>query len=301
MRGRFESCIGGLLLLVLAGACATPTPPTDVAAALDRAAVAGRDHIEVGNYAEGVQLLDTVLRLDPANERAQEFRSRVPPDVEYLWDTPGLGSNFARRPVVDRPIAQKILLYLPDRLLDLADVLSFDVHVGTLAHVNVHLTRAVQFGAGARAVAGLGWHDQRSFGTLTQAESGLALLGAGAQGYYGILAGTSGIKTTADGIAGLHGPRDRLYQEFRDYWAIGLELTAGVVGLEFDFHPLDMVDFLLGWFTVDILNDDFARTRGSELRKEDTNLILDLWALERESETLEHYLEEQGRATPGAR
>lgn len=279
--------------LILASGCATPTPPTDVAATLDRAAVAGRDHIEVGNHAEAVQLIETALRLDPHNERALAFRERVSGEIEYLWDTPYLGSNFAKRPVVDRPIGEKILLYLPDRLLDLADVISLDVHLGMLAHINFHLTRAFQVGAGARTVAGLGWHDHRSLGMAVQAETGVAVVGAGAQGYFGMLAGSSGLKTVSDGLAGLHNPSDRVYQEFRDYWGVGFEFTALIVGFEFELHPVDLADFMLGWFGVDILNDDFARTRGSRLRKEDTNLILDLWALEREKETLEGYLMEQ--------
>ena len=40
-----------------------------------------------------------------------------------------------------------------------------------------------------------------------------------------------------------------------DYY-IGLGVTLFAVGFDFAFNPVEFVDFLLGWFTIDICDDD---------------------------------------------
>ena len=55
-------------------------------------------------------------------------------------------------------------MWLPDRLMDLADVVSFDVGLGAGVGLDAHVTRAAQLGAEAGASMGLGWHPQRSLG-----------------------------------------------------------------------------------------------------------------------------------------
>lgn len=175
---------------------------------------------------------------------------------------PMLGSNVANREPVERSMLAKTLLYLPDRLLDLGDIISFDVHVGIGALVNVHLTRAIQSGAGMREVLGFGWHTRRSLGFQNQGDVNFFMPFVGMEAAHVGQVGTSGIDSASDGSIGIIGPSDPLYQEYRDYWAVGAQATVGIVGVDFDFHPVQFVDFLLGWVTIDFLNDDFARTRG---------------------------------------
>ena len=51
------------------------------------------------------------------------------------------------------------------------------------------------------------------------------------------------------------------YQEYLDYWAIGAKVGAGILGVEFEFHTVELADFLGGWFFWDPGNDDLATTR----------------------------------------
>ena len=174
---------------------------------------------------------------------------------------PLLGSNVADREPVERPLWARALLYVPDRLLDLGDVFSFDVHLGVGALANLHFTRAVQMGAGLREVAGVGWHEQRSLGFQIQGDAQLLLPGIGAEaGHVGTL-GTSGIRRASEATAGLIEPTDPLYQQYRDYWAVGGQVTLLFVGVDFDLHPVQLADFAAGWFGIDFLKDDFARSR----------------------------------------
>ena len=130
--------------------------------------------------------------------------------------------NRKLRPSVRRPLWARLLLFLPDRVLDLLDVVTFDVHFGLGAFADVHATRAIQASAGARTTGGLGLHDHRSLGMKSQAEAGVSAILLGAQSYSGGLVGTSGALGAAGSSVGLHEPTDPLYQSFRDYWGVGV-------------------------------------------------------------------------------
>ncbi len=273
----------------LLGGCAVTHPPGAVKSTLEDTVSAARAHHEAGDDAEAGQLLEAALRVDSQLPEAQELRVSLSPEIEFLFDHPWLGSNFARRPATERSTTAKVLLYLPDRILDLLDIVSFDAHLGPGAYLNYHVTRAVQAGIGFRGTGGLGWHDHRSLGGLGQAESGIVVVALGAQAYAGSLAGTSGVRATADSMAGLHQPSDRIYQELRDYWAIGESFTFIFLGFEWDLHPVEFADFFLGWAGIDILNDDFAHTRSLDLSRSERRLIKRLSEMERSEKTMSGY------------
>jgi len=285
---RFSICI--LAVLSFAVGCAVqPQQPTRIQSHLEAAVEAARAHQRAGRPVEAAQLLGPVLDIDSKYPGASELSDVIGPDAEELFDHPYLGSNFAKRPTVERSLAARILLYLPDRVLDLTDILSVDIHLGLGAFVNVHLTRAAQLGAGARGVGGVGWHDHRSLGFQGQAESGVALPGVGAQAFSGAVAGTSGAFAAADASAGAHRPSGRIYQRLRDYWAVGAALTAGPAGVDFDLHPVELADFLVGFAGVDLLHDDFAQTRGLALSRNERILVRSLSEIQRSPEAVEAY------------
>jgi len=264
--------------LVLAPGCMSPTTPSHEVERLTGAAiVAAEGHLHEQNTGEAVELLDAVLAADPGNPLAEALREPL--------DVPGrsraLGMNRARRAPADRHFITRVLLYLPDRFVDLCDIVSFDAHLGFGLWADVHATRAIQALAGTRSITGIGWHERRSLGTRGQAESGLTLLALGAHASAGTLIGTSGVFGYTASIAGLHEPGDRPYQEIRDYWALGAAFTLAFVGLDFDFHPVQLADFAAGWLTVDFLNDDFSHTRSLNLPRYERELIRDLLEVER--------------------
>ena len=256
---------------VLAG-CASPTPPHEVDRLARAALTAAEGHLDEGNPGEAAELIDAVLAADPDHPLAVALRE--PLDVPERSTL--LGMNRARRAPVDRNLFSKVLLYLPDRVLDLCDIVSFDVHLGFGFWADVHATRALQAAAGTRSITGIGWHERRSLGSRTQAESGLTVLALGAHASAGTLFGTSGVYGYRASIGGLHEPGDKPYLEIRDYWALGAAVTLAFVGLDFDFHPVQLADFAAGLFTVDFLNDDFARTRSLNLPRYERELIRDL-------------------------
>ncbi|MGQ0551657.1 MAG: hypothetical protein ACT4PU_00380 [Planctomycetota bacterium] len=273
-----------LVWIAAIGCSAPPKSCEDIESRMDNAVRRSKVLSEQsGQMPEAWQLYRAVDALDPQHPGVADLRAKLGPAHEDLFERPMLGSNFRQRPQADRWFISKVLWYLPDRVLDILDVFSFDVHFGLGAFVNVHLTRFFQGGAGFRSVGGIGWHRHRSLGLMAQAEAGIVFPVAGTQAYGGSIIGTSGIIVGSDSLAGMHRPSAEFYQEYRDYWAIGAAVTAAIVGVDFDFHPVQLADALVGFAAVDFLNDDFAHTRGLNLNSSDRLLVRELrefWAVE---------------------
>jgi len=285
-----------LLLLLLLPACATFIPPDVVQQKIDQANLAARQYLEEQNEPAAAQLVQAVLAIHPADPDALAFNAAFPAsEFENVFPRGYLGSNRAHRTLSRSSGLARTLLYLPDRVLDLLDVFSFDVHLGWGLFLNLHVTRAVQLGAGGRVAAGLGWHDHRSFGVQTLSEGEIVIPAVGLQGIAGLLAGTSGLYSVGDGLAGVHGPMAELYQVYRDYWAVGFQATGLVGGIDFDFHPVEMADFLVGFSTVDFLHDDLAATDTISMRNTDRNLLWTLAEIRRSARSMDAYLAWRGR------
>jgi hypothetical protein len=289
--------LAGMAVLIFCTGCVTRYSPTQVKDLLSSAVEAAESHKSNGNEIEARQIVEAVLAIDSEDEVAQALSSSLE-KTEYLYKHTMLGSNLSRRPAVLRTPGLKVLLYLPDRILDILDLVSFDVHLGPGLYANVHATRAVQVGAGGRAVGGIGWHDHRSLGFMGQGESGLTFFGAGAQVYSGALVGTSGVFAVNNTLLGWHRPSSMFYQRMRDYWAVGLSLSAILVGADVDFHPIEFADMILGFGTIDILRDDFANTRGLKLSRKDRNLLRKLHEARRSKETMQAYQESRKSLEP---
>jgi hypothetical protein len=156
-----------------------------------------------------------------------------------------------------------VAFYLPNRVVDFLDVASLGVGIPAppyllpaAVHVNVHLTRLVQFGAGSThgVFVGKGYdrrlawgliHHELSVGPLTvtrlerfedEHEPG----GVAAVDRVGVLL-----------------PSDPPFDSGKmDYLAIGVELGAGAA-VQVDVHPGEVLDAVLGLVFIDIVGDDF--------------------------------------------
>lgn len=161
-----------------------------------------------------------------------------------------------------KSVGHKVLLYLPNRVLDIVDMISLNAAVPTFpkhwlagfVHVNAHVTRVVQVGAGntnENIIVGLGhkrqflpWFEEKyelSGGPLTFAKHKIS----------------RGNRKTDFGKTGVFFPGDEPFANgLMDYWGVGAEVTVLPVGVRAEVHPVEIVDALLGFFTIDIVNDD---------------------------------------------
>jgi hypothetical protein len=280
-----------LALAFVSGACVSHTPPRDIHDVLERTLRAAQERRAAGFDAEAAVLVLAIEDVDPDFPGLDSLRDGLDSGVRSAMDRDWLGSNRRLRPKVDRPIWQRALLYVPDRVFDLLDVVNVSVQLGTGAFLDYHATHAVNVTLGLRSSGGIGLHEQRSLGLKSEAEGGISLLPWGAYSFVGGLVGTSGVVGVADTVAGVHRPQAALYQEFKDYWEIGIRGMFGFLGADLDVHPVQVADFLAGFAGIDFLNDDFARTRGLEQSHGEALLVRDLWAVRRSRRTLDAYLE----------
>ena len=294
--------ISSLMLMLALQGCTVFHTPGAIERELERAQAAAERYASEENELAAAQLVESILAIDGDHPRARALKESLSTqEIENAFPRGYLGSNRAHRVLAPSSVPMRALLYLPDRVFDLLDIISFDVHLGWGLFLNAHITRAVQVGAGGRAAVGLGWHDHRSLGVQTLSEGEVVIPGVGLHGIAGKLFGTSGIYSVGDGLAGVQGPMAELYQTYRDYWAVGVEATALVVGLNFDVHPVEIADFLVGFTTIDFLRDDFAATDTIWMDNADRNLLWKLTEIRRSQPSMDAYQDHlRKRRTGGA-
>ena len=286
-----RSLLATVTLAHLALGCAQTVPmrPQRVAEILEQSTTAAQAHVQASEDFEAAQLLMAVDQVDPDFPAAQSLRAGIPEDLLRREHPTALGSNVAFRPPIDRSIGARILLYLPDRVLDLLDVASLEMRFGLGGGAEVHATRAGQLGLEGAYSGSLGWFDHRALGGRYQVFTGAAI-GPLASRYLLIGgASTAGLQLVNAHSSGIDTPYQPLYQEFRDYWAVGASAMVISYGAAADIHPVEVADFVAGFVGVDFLRDDFATTRGLRLSVTDKELLERMHDVESSPEMLNAY------------
>lgn len=151
------------------------------------------------------------------------------------------------------PLGLKIVAYPFNRALDLIDTLTFQFGFGFGFHGNVHMTRALQAGAGGSAVSKLGF-DGRDIGLCNDVKAEASVLAVSGE-YY-----------KRQNAFGTYENYDAsklpwLYRSHRDYFGLGAEFSVLIANLGFELHPKEGPDFLLGFLGIDYMHDDFPKAR----------------------------------------
>lgn len=171
------------------------------------------------------------------------------------------GQLPAQAPPPRRSPIYHAVFYLPNRIVDLLDIVSFGVGIPSLPyvfpsaiHANAHVTRGFQAGLGNTHGLFLGKSFSRDFAwSLTHNEFSV--------GPFTI----TELKHTAQSSAavdkvGILVPSDEPFAQRRlDYWAVGAHAGFLPVAASVDVHPVEVLDALLGFFFIDLLGDDYLR------------------------------------------
>lgn len=142
--------------------------------------------------------------------------------------------------------------YLQRRLLDFIDIASLRMGIGPGLLLHARATRFLAIGAGEigpqqpwRSGFRVEVHwvgtSRREGGVWTErrAELGFSTI------YY----------SESEGRV-LRGGVDRFGSELRDDYDCGLEAYLALIGVAFDFRPIEFADFFAGWFGFDPSGDD---------------------------------------------
>ena len=155
---------------------------------------------------------------------------------------------------------EKLALYLPNRVLDALDMFSFSLGVGPVVEARLMGTRVIDVGAGYSATT---WKiyksHNRQYGIGQEDGWYWSFIFIGEEEFC-VRDGSLLVDKFVECRAGVPTPEMRVYDFFegpRDYWAIGGALGFLVDG-DLYIHPVEWVDFVLGWFLLDIRNDDLT-------------------------------------------
>ena len=158
---------------------------------------------------------------------------------------------------------EKIAFYLPNRILDALDTFSVTLGVGPTAEARLMFTRYCDIGAGWNGGTAKAFKDyNRQYGGGIEEGWYWSLICAGEEEYR-MTAGTSLMDLYVERYAGFPSPLTRTYNFVdgpRDFWAIGGSLGFILDGNLY-IHPLELVDFVLGFFFIDIKSDDLTLDR----------------------------------------
>ncbi len=264
--GSFINATGlalGFLILTLAlGACkGVPVRPESMNAQAKDLLNEANLLLKEGKQEEAAKLMRLLQGLHPNDPQLKSLLAGISPErLEAVTPSPWLGFNKATRAKVEASTLTKVLLYLPDRILDFIDQVTVYVSAGVQLGAGVWVTRAVQVVAFTGSTVGLGYGQKKMLGGRVETSNELVIGPVGAAYIAGARAGTGGIDSTAGAIF-LHKPSHKLYQEYRDYWGVGAKAGFVILGFEVEYHPVEIFDFLAGLILYDPLNDDLATTR----------------------------------------
>jgi len=156
-------------------------------------------------------------------------------------------------------VKDKLLLYIPNRIIDAFDIFTLEVGFGPVVAGDLRGTRACDFGGsvGAAAMAVKAYNRQYggclqngwfwAFCCIGQEDLERTHANRWVQEYWHQCAGAP---TLTDNIYDFH-------EGARDYWECGAELGL-LVYVHAALHPVDIVDLLTGFVLLDIKDDDLT-------------------------------------------
>ena len=158
---------------------------------------------------------------------------------------------------------EKLAFYLPNRVLDALDTFSVNLGVGPVVEARLMFTRYCDIGAGWSGSTYKAFKDyNRQYGGGVEEGWYWSFIFIGEEEYR-VTAATSMLDKYVECRAGIPSPMMRAYDLVtgpRDLWAIG-----GSLGLLLDgnlyIHPVELADFVLGFFLIDIKSDDLTFDR----------------------------------------
>ena len=165
--------------------------------------------------------------------------------------------EFSAPPKKEFNLTEALVLWFPNRILDLFDLFSVNVGIGPIIEARLMATRAIDCGAGIGMAykAYKGYHRQYAFGQ----EQGFyySFISIGEEDW-AVVNGTRLLKKYTETRAGVPLPTMRNYEFFegpRDFWQFGGSLGLLVTG-DLYVHPFEWIDLATGIFFLDPSGDD---------------------------------------------
>lgn len=157
-----------------------------------------------------------------------------------------------------KKLSRTCLLYIPNRIVDAADIFSFNVYVGNSFVMEMQATRFAQIGGstGQSYFFTKGYKRQFGFGRKKCERAGLAY---GEKDETVVYETTGSVKEYSIYFPNFLTANDRLdafQNDDVDFWKLGGNM-GWFFGGGFAMHPIEVADFFTGLVGIDISEDDF--------------------------------------------
>lgn len=239
-----------------------------------------QNYLDEGKYPQTIFLSKALLDAEPDDDEAQVFIKKAldaKPNLSVLTKKKLLGSNMSNRVHNDDfGWLGKIALYIPNRLLDMIDLITLEVGpsigVGASAYATKYVAAGAQISAG-QAMVGF---NRRHLSARATVDDFIEIFPFEARTFMETRAYTGGVYAVTQHSAGLKRPTDKMYQRTRDFWAIGAQAQIPSMGIRLEIHPLEIVDLFAGLAFFDPLNDDLGVSKGFKISRSDRQAMAKL-------------------------
>jgi hypothetical protein len=157
-----------------------------------------------------------------------------------------------------RKVFRTILLYIPNRIADVADIFTFSVSAGDFFEWQMQMTRYSQIGGFTGQSSFWGSAYKRQFGTWHK-DSHRFGFGFWEKEITVVDETTGSVKEYLINFPNFLIANHRLdafYYDDVDFWELSFNI-GWFAGFGFAMHPIEFADFFTGFFLIDISDDDF--------------------------------------------
>ncbi|HCE42385.1 MAG TPA: hypothetical protein DET40_02410 [Lentisphaeria bacterium] len=155
-------------------------------------------------------------------------------------------------------IAKTVVMYLPNRIIDILDIVTMDVGAGASFGAEARITRWLQFGGMTIDRYFVGKNCSRQFGGGYEAGWNYEMFCLDAEAkYVDYTFGSMNkyvVKRKPFGLADLG---ENTFEKSRDFWEIGAN-AGWMVSMGVAIHPVEIADFLAGLVLIDLKKDDYG-------------------------------------------
>ena len=163
-------------------------------------------------------------------------------------------------PVAKGGAGEIILLYIPNRIVDLVDMFSLTVGfgpaIGAQAQITEYCALGGEVGCTAQAIKGI--NRQYGFALDNGWDASFLMLSAETRERSDEMGTVKHFYFESRGVAIQRREPYDYHNGALDFWAVGAK-AAALVEVRFALHPVEIADFVLGWFFIDLKDDDFGR------------------------------------------
>ena len=170
-----------------------------------------------------------------------------------------VGLMFVGSTPVKAGAGDTLLLYIPNRLVDMADMFSVTLGFGPAIGAKVHCTRYLALGGevGATAQMVKGYNRQYGFDRSNGWDASFLMIGGESREVDEPIGSVKKYFYYTTGVPSMDKTPYDFHNGAKDFWLIGAKFAA-LVEFNFELHPVEIADFILGWVFIDIKGDDFT-------------------------------------------